>query len=72
MRNNISTVDGIQYSGGRILVSACLAIDDDEKISIFLYHDTKFSFGSFESSSRFYAIQELDWCTAGQTLFRNN
>ena len=33
--DNISTVEGIQYSGGRILISACLAINNDEKISIF-------------------------------------
>ena len=32
---NISTVEGIQYSGGRILISACLVINNDEKISTF-------------------------------------
>ena len=31
----ISTVEGIQYSGGRILISACLVINNDEKISTF-------------------------------------
>ena len=31
--DNISTVEGIQYSGGRILISACLVINNDEKIS---------------------------------------
>ena len=45
--DNISTVEGIQYSGGRILILACLVINNDEKISTFLYYDTKFSFGSF-------------------------
>ena len=33
--DNISTVEGIRYSGGRFLISACLAIKNDEKISIF-------------------------------------
>ena len=33
--DNISTVEGIQYSGGRILISACLVINNDEKISTF-------------------------------------
>ena len=45
--DNISTVEGVQYSGGRILISACLVINNDEKISMFLYYDAKFSFGSF-------------------------
>ena len=40
-------MEGIQYSGGRILISACLDINNDEKISTFLYYDMKFSFGSF-------------------------
>ena len=48
VRDNISTVEGIQYSGGRILISTCLVINNDKKISsTFLYYDTKFSFGSF-------------------------
>ena len=33
--DNISAVEGIQYSGGRILISACLSFDNDEEISIF-------------------------------------
>ena len=47
--DNISTVEGIQYNGGRILISACLVINNDEKISTFFqyYDTTKFSFGSF-------------------------
>ena len=45
--DNISTVEGILYSGGRILISTCLVINNDEKISTFLYYDTKFSFGNF-------------------------
>ena len=28
-KDNISTVEGIQYSGGRILILACLVIDND-------------------------------------------
>ena len=43
-RDNISPVGGIHYSGGRILNSECLVINNDEKI---LYNVTKFSFGSF-------------------------
>ena len=70
--DNFSTVEGIQYSGGRFLISACLAIKNEEKISIFLYYETKFLFGVFENSSRFHAFLELDWCTPGPTLFRNN
>ena len=34
-RDNISTVEGIQYSGRRILISACLVINNDEMISKF-------------------------------------
>ena len=45
--DNISTVEAIQYSGGRILISTCLVINNDEKISTFLYYNTKFSFGNF-------------------------
>ena len=33
--DNISTVEGIQYTGGRILISAYLVINNDEKISTF-------------------------------------
>ena len=33
--DNIGTVEGIQYSGGRILISACLVINNDEKILTF-------------------------------------
>ena len=43
----ISTVEGIQYSGGRILISASLVINGRKDIDIFLYYDTKFSFESF-------------------------
>ena len=45
--DNISTVEGIQYSGGRILILTCLVINNDKKISTFLYYYKKFSFGSF-------------------------
>ena len=51
--DNISTVEDIQYSQRKILIWACLAINNDD---IFLYYDTKFSFGSFENSSRFHAF----------------
>ena len=40
-------MEGIQYSGGRILILACLVINNDKKILTFLYYGTKFSFGSF-------------------------
>ena len=33
--DNICTVEGIQYSGGRILISAWLVINNDERISTF-------------------------------------
>ena len=46
--DNISNVEGIQYSGGRILVSAYLVIKNDEKIlTFYVYYETKFSFRSF-------------------------
>ena len=66
MGDNISTVEVIQYSRGRFLFSACLAIKNDENISIFLHYETKFL---FENSSRFHAFLELEWCTPGPTLF---
>ena len=54
--DNISTVEGIQYSGGRILISACLVINNDEKISTFfvLLYEI-FIRKYFENSSRFHA-----------------
>ena len=59
-KDNIGIVEGIQYSGGKVLLSACLAIKNDEKISIcFMYYETKFLFGSFENSSRFHAFLEI-------------
>ena len=33
MGDNISTVEGIQYNGERVLISACLVINNDEEIS---------------------------------------
>ena len=46
--DSFSTVEGIQYNGGRILISACLVINNDEKIStFFLYYGTKVSFRRF-------------------------
>ena len=56
--DNISTVEGIQYSGGRILISACLVINNDEKISTFFvlrYEICIWKF--FENSSRFHAFE---------------
>ena len=49
MGDNISTVEGIQYSRERILISVCLVINNDENVSTFsvLQYDMKFSFGSF-------------------------
>ena len=62
--DNISTVEGTRYSGGTFLILACSVIKNYEKISIvFLYHETKFSFGSLENSSRFHGFIELNWCT---------
>ena len=45
--DNISTVEGIQYSGGRILISTCLVINNDEKISIFFVLRYEIFIGSF-------------------------
>ena len=55
--DNISTVEGIQYSGGRILISACLGINNDEKIStFFVLRYEIFIRKFFENSSRFHAF----------------
>ena len=35
VEDNITTVEGSQYSGGRILNSSCFAINNDKKISTF-------------------------------------
>ena len=40
-------MEGIQYSGGRILISACLSLIVTKRYRRFLYYDTKFAFGSF-------------------------
>ena len=54
--DKISTVEGIQYSGGRILISACLVINNDEKISTFFVLRCEIFFRKFfENSSRFHA-----------------
>ena len=53
--DNIGNVEGIQYSGGRILISACLVINNDEKISTFFVLRYKiFIRKFFENSSRFH------------------
>ena len=55
--DNIITVEGIQYSGGRILISACLVINNDEKISTFFCITVRiFIRKFFENSSRFHAF----------------
>ena len=55
--DNISTVEGIQYSGGRILISACLVINNDEKISMFFVLRYEiFIWKFFKNSSRFHAF----------------
>ena len=55
--DNTSTVEGIQYSGGRILISACLVINNDEKISTFFCITIRnFHLEVFENSSRFHAF----------------
>ena len=56
-RDNISIVERIQYSGGRILISACLVINNNEKISTFFVLRYKiFIRKFFENSSRFHAF----------------
>ena len=55
--DDISTLEGIQYSGGRILISACLVINNDEKISTcFVLRYKIFIRKFFENSSRFHAF----------------
>ena len=55
--DNISTVEGIQYSGGGILISTCLVINNDEKIStFFVLRYEIFIWKFFENSSRFHAF----------------
>ena len=55
--DNISTVEGIQYNWGRILISACLVINKDEKMSTFFVLPYEiFIWTFFENSSRFHAF----------------
>ena len=55
--DNISTVEGIQYSGGRILILACLVINNDEKIStFFVLRYEIFIRKFFKNSSRFHVF----------------
>ena len=55
--DNISTVEGIQYGGRRILISACLVINNDEKISSFFVLRYKIFIPKFfGNSSRFHAF----------------
>ena len=55
--DNISNVEGIQNSRGRILISACLVINDDERIStFFVLRYEIFILKFFENSSRFHAF----------------
>ena len=55
--DNISTVEGIQYSRGRILISACLVINNNEKIStFFVLRYEIFIRKFFENSRRFHAF----------------
>ena len=56
VRDNISPVEGIQCSGRRILILACLAIDNDENISTFFVLRYEIFNRSFENSSRFRAF----------------
>ena len=56
--DNISAVEGIQLSEGRILISACLVINNDEKIStFFVLRYEIFVRKFFEDSSRFHALE---------------
>ena len=66
--DNFSTVEGIQYSGVRFLFRHVWPLKMTKRYRYFLYYETKFSFGSFENS----AFLELDFCSPGPTLFRNN
>ena len=72
--DNISTVEGIQYSGGRILIWAYLVINNDKKIIdiLCILQYEIFIQKFFENSSRVHAFLELDCCTAGPILFQNN
>ena len=55
--DTISTVEGIQYSGGRIIISAYLVIDNDKKIStFFVLRYEIFIRKFFENLSKFHAI----------------
>ena len=55
--DSFSTVEGIQYSGGRILISACLVINNDEKIlTFFVLRYEIFIRKFFKNLSRFHAF----------------
>ena len=69
--DNISTVEGIQYTGERTLISACLAINNDDKILFFVLRYEIF-IRKFRKFQQISCLWELDWCTTGLILFRNN
>ena len=55
--DNINTVEGTQYSGGEILISTCLVINNDENISTFFVLRYEIFIQKFlENSSRFHAF----------------
>ena len=67
--DNISTVwDITQYNGGRILISACLVINNDEKISTFYVLLYEIFMQKFKQIS---CLLRAGLVYAGPTLFRN-
>ena len=64
--DNIRTVEGIQYSGGRILTSTCLVINNDD---LFVLRYEIFIRKFFENSSRFHVSCIL---RAGLVYSRSN
>ena len=57
MGDSFSTVEGIQFDWGKILISACLVINNDERIStLFVLRYEIFIRKFFENSSRFHTF----------------
>ena len=70
--DDISTVEGIQYSQGRFLISACLAIKNDEKIFMIFVLRNEIFIWKFRKFLQISCLFRAGRCIPGPTLFQNN
>ena len=70
--NNISTVEGINYSGGRILISACLVINNEKISTFFVLRYKIFIRKFFRKFKQISCYLRAGLVYPGPTLFRNN